>query len=62
MFPWSSITHPHIDQSSDMLYIDGLAPIFQSDIFFSIGVRMSVLLEPIGKKASLFFFKRWSRG
>lgn len=56
MFPWSSITHPHIDQSSDMLYIDGLAPIFQSDIFFSIGVRMSVLLEPIGKKASLFFF------
>lgn len=40
-----------------MLYIDGLAPIFQSDIFFSIGVRMSVLLEPIGKKASLFFLR-----
>lgn len=44
MFPQSSITHPHIDQSSDMLYIEGLAPILQSEIltFFGIGARMTL--------------------
>lgn len=49
MFPWSSITHPHIDRSSDMLYIEGLAPILQSKImtFFDIGARMSVFSDTL---------------
>ena len=57
MFPWSSITHPHIDQSSDMLYIEGLVPIPQSDIpFFDIGATMSVFWDPEAEYVIGLFF------
>lgn len=44
MSPWSRLTHPHIDQSSDMLYIAGFAP-DSTQMIFHIGFRMSVCLD-----------------